>query len=56
MGGYVKRCLGLNIYFKVENPTGNRMQNIFIDNKEIQLNQYYTAAFVTTQGIPEKWT
>jgi len=20
MGGYVKRCLGLNIYFKVENP------------------------------------
>lgn len=23
MGGYVKRCLGLNVYFKIETPPGN---------------------------------
>jgi len=55
MGGYVKRCLGLNVYFKMENPAGHRIQKIFIDKEEAKPGQYYTAAFVTMQGVPEKF-
>ncbi|MBE0663121.1 MAG: 5'-nucleotidase C-terminal domain-containing protein [Bacteroidales bacterium] len=55
MGGYVKRCLGLNIYFKIENSSGNRIQKIFVGNEEVQADKYYTATFVTMQGVPEKY-
>ncbi len=55
MGGYVKRCLGLNIYFKIENPNGQRIQKIFIGNEEVQPSRYYTVAFVTPQGVPQKY-
>ena len=55
MGGYVKRCLGLNVYFKIENPSGLRIQQLFVDNEEIQPDKYYSAAFVTMQGVPEKY-
>jgi len=55
MGGYVKRCLGLNVYFKIENPSGNRIQKLFAGNEELQPGQYYTAAFVTMQGVPQKY-
>jgi len=55
MGGYVKRCLGLNVYFKIENPNGHRIQKLFAGDKEIQPKQYYTAAFVTPQGVPQKY-
>ena len=55
MGGYVKRCLGLNVYFKIENASGNRIQKLFIGNDEVQPGRYYTAAFVTLQGVPQKY-
>jgi S-sulfosulfanyl-L-cysteine sulfohydrolase len=55
MGGYVKRCLGINIYFKLENPSGHRIQKLFAGNQEVQSNRYYTAAFVTPQGVPQKY-
>lgn len=55
MGGFVKRCLGLNVYFKIENPSGHRIQKIFADNEELQPKQYYRAAFVTMQGVPPKY-
>ncbi len=55
MGGYVKRCLGLNVYFKVENPSGYRIQKLFSGNEEVQPDRYYTAAFVTMQGVPQKY-
>ena len=55
MGGYVKRCLCLNVYFKIENPPGHRIQKLFAGNEEVQAGQYYTAAFVTPQGIPQKY-
>jgi len=55
MGGYVKRCLGLNVYFKIENPSGNRIQKLFVGNEEIQADKYYSAAFVTMQGVPQKF-
>jgi 2',3'-cyclic-nucleotide 2'-phosphodiesterase (5'-nucleotidase family) len=55
MGGYVKRCLGLNIYFKVENPYGKRIQEFFIDDKRLDRSKSYTACFVTAQGVPERY-
>ena len=55
MGGYVKRCLGLNVYFKIENPSGQRIQKLFVGNEEIQANKFYSAAFVTMQGVPQKY-
>ena len=55
MGGYVKRGLGLTVYFKIENPPGQRVQKIFIGNDEVQSGRYYPAAFVTPQGVPPKY-
>ena len=55
MGGYVKRCLGLNVYFKIENPSGHRIQKLFAGDEELQPSFYYTAAFVTLQGVPQKY-
>ena len=55
MGGYVKRCLGLNVYFKIENPPGHRIQKLFAGNEEVHPGRYYTAAFVTPQGVPQKY-
>jgi len=55
LGGYVKRCLGLNVYFKMENPKGTRIQKLFIGGQDVQPLQYYTATFVTEQGVPRKY-
>ena len=55
MGGYVKRCLGLNVYFKIENPPGHRIQKLFVGNEEVQPGRYYTATFVTPQGVSQKY-
>ncbi|MCW4011384.1 MAG: bifunctional metallophosphatase/5'-nucleotidase [Candidatus Bathyarchaeota archaeon] len=51
MGGFVKRCLGLNLYFKIENPTGKRITKLFIDGKPVDLNRKYTACYLTEQGV-----
>ncbi len=55
MGGYVKRCLGLNIYCKLENPAGARVQEFFVGGKPLDLERTYSAAFVTVQGVPEQY-
>lgn len=55
MGGYVKRCLGLNIKMRIENPTGHRIQEIYFKNEHLQNEILYKVAFVTTQGVPEKF-
>ena len=55
MGGYVKRCLGLTLYVKLENPAGSRIQQIFTGSEELKRDATYTAAFVTTQGVPKKY-
>ncbi|MDN7026158.1 bifunctional metallophosphatase/5'-nucleotidase [Methanoculleus sp. FWC-SCC1] len=55
MGGYVKRCLGLNIYCKLENPAGHRIQEFFVGGRPLDLDRRYTAAFVTVQGVPEQY-
>jgi hypothetical protein len=55
MGGYVKRCLGLTFYVKLENPAGSRLQQCFIGSEELKRDGSYTAAFVTTQGVPKRY-
>ena len=55
MGGYVKRVLGLNVYVKVENAPGQRIQELFVQGQRIKADRIYTAAFVTAQGVPYKY-
>jgi 2',3'-cyclic-nucleotide 2'-phosphodiesterase (5'-nucleotidase family) len=52
MGGYVKRALGLRVFFKVENPPGERIHKIFVGEREIRSDEVYRAAFITEQGVP----
>jgi 2',3'-cyclic-nucleotide 2'-phosphodiesterase (5'-nucleotidase family) len=55
MGGYVKRTLGLKVYFRVENPRGERIQKIFVGGEEVKADRVYQAVFVTEQGVPAKY-
>ena len=54
MGGYIKRCLGLHVKMRIENPKGHRIQQIFIGDEPLIKEKTYKAAFVTMQGVPEK--
>ncbi|CCU81033.1 5'-nucleotidase [Halanaerobium saccharolyticum subsp. saccharolyticum DSM 6643] len=51
MGGYVKRSAGINLYFKIENPAGERIQKLFVQGKEVEFDRVYDVAFVTSQGV-----
>jgi sulfur-oxidizing protein SoxB len=55
MGGYVKRCRGVNIYCKIENPAGTRIQGFFAQGTRLDKDKTYKAAFVTEQGVPKKY-
>lgn len=55
MGGYVKRCLGLTLYVKFENPAGSRIQQCFTGDDELKRDGSYTVAFITTQGVPKTY-
>ena len=55
MGGYVKRCRGLNVFVKIENPTGHRIDRLFVDGQPIEPSRVYPVAFITEQGVPKKF-
>ncbi len=55
MGGYLKRCMGISMYFKFENPYGERIQELFCGKEKINPKKKYTVVYVTTQGVPEKY-
>jgi len=55
MGGYVKRGLGFNAYIKIENPPGQRVQQVFVGEEELQPGRYYPTTFVTEQGVAGKY-
>ena len=55
MGGYVKRGLGFNAYIKIENPPGQRVQQVFVGDEPLQPGRHYSAAFVTEQGVAPKY-
>jgi len=54
-GGFVKRCLGLRAFVKIEAPEGNRIQKLFVNDEKLGLQRTYKAAFVTEQGVPQKY-
>lgn len=55
MGGYLKRCLGMKIFIKLENPYGMRVQDLFIGEELVEKEKVYLASFVTVQGVPKKY-
>jgi len=55
MGGYVKRGLGFNAYIKIENPPGQRVQQVFVADEPLQPGLSYPTAFVTEQGVAQKY-
>lgn len=55
MGGYVKRCRGLNIYVKLQNPPGHRIDRIFVSGEPVRPDNTFGAAYVTVQGVPAKY-
>lgn len=54
-GGYLKRCRGLTVYFKIENPPGHRVERLFCGGDLLLDEQAYDVAFVTEQGVPKKF-
>ncbi len=55
MGGYVKRAMGINVYFKIENSFKERIQYLFVGQQTVDLDRIYDVAFVTSQGVPTKY-
>ncbi len=55
MGGYVKRCRGLTLYLKAENPRGHRIDRLFVGDEPVDPQASYRCAFVTEQGVPAKY-
>ena len=54
MGGYVKRCRGLNLYIKMENPRGRRIDRLFVAGGPVEPDKTYRVAFVVAQGVSSK--
>ncbi|HSJ54295.1 MAG TPA: 5'-nucleotidase, partial [Anaerolineae bacterium] len=55
MGGYLKRSLGIKVYVKLENPAGQRIQELFVAGEPAQRDRSYRTTFVTEQGVPSKY-
>jgi S-sulfosulfanyl-L-cysteine sulfohydrolase len=55
MGGYVKRGLGLNVFVKIENPAGYRIQELYVGDEIIQPDHTYSVTYITEQGVPRKY-
>lgn len=53
MGGYVKRCLGISVKMRIENPNKHRIQQIFVGDEILMKDKKYKIAFVTMQGVPK---
>lgn len=55
MGGYLKRSLGIRVFFKIENPPLKRIHKLFVGDKEVQPDEIYKTVFITEQGVPSKY-
>lgn len=55
-GGYVKRFRGLVFNVKLENPHGARIETAFTtDGNPLVGDRIYRAAYITEQGVPERY-
>ncbi|HEY8706795.1 MAG TPA: bifunctional metallophosphatase/5'-nucleotidase [Burkholderiaceae bacterium] len=55
MGGFVKRCRGLTLYFKMENPKGHRIEDLLVGGRQVVADRVYRAAMLGEQGVPAKY-
>jgi sulfur-oxidizing protein SoxB len=55
MGGHIKRCRGITLRAKLENPTGGRVEELFVGECPVEADGIYIVAFVTQQGVPVKY-
>jgi S-sulfosulfanyl-L-cysteine sulfohydrolase len=55
MGGFVKRCRGLAMYFKMENPKGSRIEDLIVEGRPVDARRVYRAAMLGEQGVPSKY-
>ena len=55
MGGYVKRSRGINLYCKLENVFGSRIQQFFAEGERLKLDRTYRVAFVTQQAVARQY-
>lgn len=55
MGGYCKRYLGLHVNFHLENPYGFRIEEIYTGNGRLNEEATYKAAYITEQGVSDKY-
>lgn len=55
-GGYLKRCWGITVRAKLENPTGTRIEGIAVGDDTLEPERVYRVAFVTAQGVPTKYS
>lgn len=51
-GGYVKRCHGLELALKLENPPGERIQEMRVAGTRLRPNASYKIAFLGEQAVP----
>jgi 2',3'-cyclic-nucleotide 2'-phosphodiesterase (5'-nucleotidase family) len=52
-GGYLKRCRGLQLAAKVENPSGHRIQELRVDGDLVRPGRTYDVAFLGEQAVPQ---
>ncbi len=55
MGGFLKRCLGMRAYVRLQNPCGSRLKAIFVNGMNVNDGERYFASFVTEQAVPLKF-
>jgi 2',3'-cyclic-nucleotide 2'-phosphodiesterase (5'-nucleotidase family) len=51
-GGYIKRCRGLELAIKLENPPAERIQEMRVDGTRLRANVSYKVAFLGEQAVP----
>ena len=55
MGGYVKRCLGMSLYFKIENAKNQRIQDLYVGEERVDFDREYDVCYVTSQGVRKEY-
>ena len=51
-GGYLKRCCGIEMLLKLENPVGHRIQQLTVQGDVLRDEQTVDAAFLGEQAVP----
>lgn len=51
-GGYLKRCRGIEMLLKLENPVGHRIQQLTVRGEGVGNGQTVDAAFLGEQAVP----